>query len=156
MARYEQASKDRAVVRLLPPESSAVNAMAQAVGVSASTLERWRAQAQAEGQQSEGWTAVAKLNSVVTTTAISEAERSVWYRSKWLSSGELVQWPQAATGALERPAETVSRASSAPKRRRVRELQRELSHKEKALPEAAALLVLSKKFEAISHKDADA
>ena len=41
-------------------------------------------------------------------------------------------------------------------RRRIAELERELRRKEKALAETAALLVLSKKLEAIFHKDADA
>lgn len=156
MARYGQAFKDRAVARLLPPESSDVNTVAQAVGVSASTLERWRAQALADGQRSGGWTAAARLDAVVTTASMSEAETSAWCRSKGLFPSELVQWRQAATGALERPADTVSRTASAPERRRVRELERELHRKEKALAEAAALLVLSKKLEAIFHKDADA
>lgn len=43
MARYGQAFKDRAVARLLPPESSDVHNVAQAVGVSVATLERSRA-----------------------------------------------------------------------------------------------------------------
>ena len=37
-------------------------------------------------------------------------------------------------------------------RRRIRELERELRRKEKALAEAAALLVLTKKVEAIFNK----
>jgi hypothetical protein len=45
---------DRAVARLLPPESSAVQTVAQAVGVSAATLERWRSDALAEGKKSGG------------------------------------------------------------------------------------------------------
>jgi len=43
MARYGQAFKNRAVARLLPPESAPLLAeVAHAVGVSADTLERWR------------------------------------------------------------------------------------------------------------------
>jgi hypothetical protein len=38
-------------------------------------------------------------------------------------------------------------------RRRIKELERELQRKEKALAEAAALLVLSKKVEAIFNRD---
>jgi hypothetical protein len=38
-------------------------------------------------------------------------------------------------------------------RRRIKELERELRRKEKALAEAAALLVLSKKVEAIFNRD---
>ena len=40
-------------------------------------------------------------------------------------------------------------------RRRIKELERDLRRKEKALAEAAALLVLSKKVEAIFNKDTD-
>ena len=45
MARYGQAFKDRAVARLLPPESSPVDTVSRELGVSVSTLERWRAEA---------------------------------------------------------------------------------------------------------------
>jgi len=40
-------------------------------------------------------------------------------------------------------------------RRRIKELERELRRKEKALAEAAALLVLSKKVEAIFNRGED-
>jgi hypothetical protein len=40
-------------------------------------------------------------------------------------------------------------------RRRIKELERELRRKEKALAETAALLVLSKKLEAIFHRGED-
>ena len=43
MARYGKAFKDRAVARLLPPESASVESVSQALGVSVPTLERWRA-----------------------------------------------------------------------------------------------------------------
>jgi transposase-like protein len=54
MARYGQAFKDRALARLLPPESADVDAVSQAVGVSAATLERWRTDALAEGKKTAG------------------------------------------------------------------------------------------------------
>ena len=46
-----------------------------------------------------------------------------------------------------------SAADQTQDRRRIKELERELRRKEKALAEAAALLVLSKKLEAIFPKD---
>ncbi len=42
MARYGQAFKDRAVARLLPPESVSIGENSLQVGVAAATLERWR------------------------------------------------------------------------------------------------------------------
>ena len=154
MARYGQAFKDRAVARLLPPESADINVVAQQVGVSASTLERWRADALAAGKKHGGWTAAARLEAVLTTASLSEEQKNAWCRAQGIYPSELVEWRQTATAALEQPQSSVANASAREDRRRVRELERELRRKDKALAEAAALLVLSKKLEAIFHKDA--
>ncbi|MDP3580279.1 transposase, partial [Methyloversatilis sp.] len=45
MARYGQAFKDKAVGRLLPPESASLEMVARDLSISAATLERWRADA---------------------------------------------------------------------------------------------------------------
>ena len=45
MARYGKEYKDRVVARLLPPESAPVERVSSEVGVSATTLERWLAEA---------------------------------------------------------------------------------------------------------------
>ena len=71
-------------------------------------------------------------------------------------SPELEQWRAAATQALAAP-EEVRASPSATKadRRRIKELERELRRKDKALAEAAALLVLRKKLSAIFPTDKD-
>lgn len=46
MARYGQKFMDRAVARLLPPESAALEVVAREVGIGAGTLQRWREKAQ--------------------------------------------------------------------------------------------------------------
>ncbi|UXI66930.1 IS3 family transposase [Tahibacter amnicola] len=142
MARYGKAFRDRAVARLLPPESADVNVVSREIGISADTLERWRAEALASGQKNGGWTAGARFAALLTTAAMSEEEKNAWCRSQGLFPSELAQWRAAATGALERP----DAAQQVPsERRQVKELERELRRKEKALAETAALLVLSKK-----------
>ena len=66
------------------------------------------------------------------------------------------RWRQIATEALAEPEEAcASPRQTKQDRRRIKELERELRRKEKALAEAAALLVLSKKLEAIFPKDRD-
>ena len=55
MARYGQAFKDRAVARLLPPESAALEVVALEVGVGVGTLERWREDAQSRALRGRGW-----------------------------------------------------------------------------------------------------
>jgi transposase len=152
VARYGQGFNDRAVARLLPPESADVKVVAAAVGVSADTLERWRSEALASGQKSGGWTAVARFEAVLATAAMSEAHKAAWCREKGLFPSELEDWRKAATQALAQPAE---RSEPKVERRRIRELERELRRKDRALAEAAALLVLSKKVEALYRRDAD-
>ena len=53
LARYGQAFKDRAVARLLPPESAALDLVAREVGIGAGTLERWREDAQSRPARGE-------------------------------------------------------------------------------------------------------
>ncbi len=154
MARYGQAFKDKAVARLLPPESADINVVAQQVGVSASTLERWRSDALASGKKHGGWTAAARLDAVLTTASMSEEQKNAWCRTQGIYPSELAEWKQTATDALDSPSSLPRNGSSRDERRRVRELERDLRRKEKALAETAALLVLSKKLEAIFHKDA--
>jgi transposase len=157
VARYGQAYKDRIVARLLPPESSSVEAVSREVGVSVTTLERWRAEALAKGSgvSSQRWTAAARLQAVITTAAMDEAARSVWCREQGLYPAELDAWKQDAIAGLGEP-RAASAAEARQDRRRVKELERELHRKDRALAETAALLVLAKKISAVFHEGEDA
>lgn len=154
MARYGKEFKDRAVARLLPPESASVDAVAREIGVSVDTLERWRSDALSRPARERIWTAAGRLEAVLTTAAMDEAGKSAWCRSNGVYPQELERWRQAATQALAEPEEArASPQQTKQDRRRIKELERELQRKEKALAEAAALLVLSKKVEAIFNKN---
>jgi transposase len=154
MARYGKVFKDRAVARLLPPESSPVEAVSQALGVSVSTLERWRADALASPDRERVWTAAARLQAVIATAAMDEAQRSGWCRQNGVYPTQLDQWKQDATAALgEVPEERASTQQGREARKRIKELERDLRRKDRALAETTALLVLSKKFEAILQRD---
>jgi len=150
VARYGQVFKDRAVARLLPPESAAVEVVAREVGVAVATLERWRADALSMPARERAWTAPARLEAVIATAAMDETARSAWCREHGVYPQQLEQWRQAATQALAEPEEVrASPKQTQHDRRRIKELERELRRKEKALAETAALLVLSKKVAAI-------
>lgn len=68
------------MARLLPPESAPLQAVAREVGISADTLQRWRADALAQPLQQRSWTAAARLEAVIATGALDEAARSAWCR----------------------------------------------------------------------------
>ena len=155
MARYGQAFKDQAVARLLPPESASLESVSQSLSVSVATLERWRAEALSSPARERGWTAAARFEAVLLTASLDEASKNAWCREKGVYPQELEQWQDAATQALGEPEAASRRISREHKadRHRIKELERELRRKEKALAEAAALLVLSKKLEAIFPQD---
>jgi transposase len=154
VARYGQAFKERAVARLLPPESASIQQVSQELGVSVTTLERWRADALATPTRERVWTPAARLQAVITTAAMDEAQRSAWCRENGVYPTELQQWKDNATAALsEAPEERVTTQQSRDAKKRIKELERDLRRKDKALAETTALLVLSKKFEAILQRD---
>ena len=62
MARYSNEFRERAVARLLPPESAEVSRVSQEIGVSVSTLERWRADALSRPARERPWTAAPSLH----------------------------------------------------------------------------------------------
>jgi transposase len=74
---------------------------------------------------------------------MDEAARSVWCREQGLYPSELDAWKRDAIAGLGEP-RAASAAEARQDRRRVKELERELHRKDKALAETAALLVLSK------------
>ncbi len=157
MARYGQGFKDRAVARLLPPESAAVEEVALEIGIGAGTLERWRSDALSRPARERAWTAAARFDAVLTTATLDEAGKSAWCRANGVYLQELTQWRQSATQALAEPAEArASPQQTKHDRRRIKELERELHRKDRALAETAALLVLSKKVAAIFNTGEDA
>ena len=156
MARYGRAFKDRAVARMLPPESAAVQAVAREIGISADTLERWRAEALSKPVRDRVWTAAARFDAVLTTAVMDETGKNAWCREHGVYPQELAQWRQSATQALAEPEEArASPQQTKQDRRRIKELERELHRKDRALAETAALLVLSKKVAAIFNKGED-
>ena len=156
MARYGKAFKARAVARLLPPESSSVDVVSQEIGVSRDTLERWRSAALAEPESERTWTAAARLEAVITTAAMDEASKNAWCREQGVYPSELERWRESAAAALSDPEEARASPQATRKdKRRIKELERDLRRKDKALAETTALLVLSKKLEAVFGEGGD-
>ena len=153
MARYGQLFKDKAVARLLAPQCTALDVVALDVGVSAGTLERWRDEAQARSARGRTWTAGARLEAVVTTASMDEASKSAWCRGHNAFPADVDKWRASCTAALADPEEArASPQDTRSDRKRIKELERELLRKDRALAETAALLVLSKKVQAIFNK----
>jgi transposase len=87
---------------------------------------------------------------------MNESAKSGWCREHGVYPTELDKWRASCTTALAAPEDAraspqVTRAD----RKRIKELERELLRKDRALAETAALLVLSKKVSAIFNTGED-
>ena len=148
LARYGQSFKDKAVARLLPPGSAALDVVSQEMGIGVGTLERWRAGGLARG--------CARLEAVITTAAMNEADKSAWCRERGVYPAELDKWRANCTTALADPEdERASSQATRAHRQRIKEFERVLLRKDRALAETAAWLVLSKKVVSILNNGED-
>jgi hypothetical protein len=93
---------------------------------------------------------------VITTAAMNEAAKSAWCRERGVFPADLDKWRASCTTALADPEDArASPQATRADRKRIRELERDLLRKDRALAETAALLVLSKKVAAIFNKGED-
>lgn len=139
---------------MLPPENASPQAVAREIGVGVDTLERWRSESLSKPTKEKVWTAAARFEAVITTAAMDEATRSAWCRQNGVYPQQLQQWKASAVQSLAAPEEArASPSQTKQDKRRIKELEREVRRKDKALAETAALLVLSKKCEAILNRN---
>jgi transposase len=90
---------------------------------------------------------------VITAAALDEVGKSAWCREHGVYPAELDKWRLSATSALSDPEDVrASPQATRQDKKRIKELERELLRKDRALAETAALLVLSKKVAAIFNK----
>jgi hypothetical protein len=107
--------------------------VSQELGISVSTLERWRADALSRPARERAWTAAARLEAVITTAAMDETQRSAWCREQGLFPADLQHWRENASAALGQPEEArASPQETRGDRRRIKELERDLRRKERA------------------------
>jgi transposase len=99
------------------------------------------------------WTAAARFDAVITTSTMDEAGKSAWCREHGVYPADLQKWKTSATAALAEPEEArASPQSTRQDKKRIKELERDLLRKDRALAETAALLVLSKKVAVIFNR----
>lgn len=159
MRTYSDELKASLVERMLLPENASVPRLSRETGIPRDTLYGWRRQAWRErglasaplANTAERWRSEEKFAMVVETAALNEAQLGEYCRKRGVYPEEIKAWRLACEGANDGGAvqRSARRAEAQADKRRIRELEGELRRKEKALAEAAALLVLRKKAQAI-------
>jgi hypothetical protein len=163
MSRYSAEKKEHALSLMSAPSNLSVPEVSSKTGIAEATLYFWRNRARSQGRvvpgdghNPEQWRSEDKFAVVIETAALLEAELAEYCRKKGLHVEQVRAWRRACEGANALAEERVTPAQRAQERKRVRELEKELRRKEKALAETAALLVLSRKLEALRTEGEDA
>jgi transposase len=158
---YTEAFKAQMVRRLLGPPGISANALAKEVGVSQSQLSRWSRVARVQGdvtttqktnsKSTRAWTAKEKLRLVAAAEGLEGQELSELLRREGVHFEQLKQWRQLVHGALSENSAGKGPTAAEGKlaKKRIKELERELRRKEKALAESAAMIFLEKKLQAM-------
>ena len=155
---YSPEYKEAILRRMLPPNNESISKIAKEEGLSEQTLRNWRDKARKEGfatpgtdAQPDDWTTQDKFLIVVETASLNETELAEYARKKGLYIEQIKAWKDAcmnANGGIAREAARLNRELKESQKER-KKLEKEIQRKDKALAEAAALLVLSKKANAI-------
>jgi transposase len=156
--RYSLEFKEGIIKKMMPPHPVSISQLSRDTGVSDVTLYKWRKDYRNQGvavpsnkKKSEDWTAEDKLAVVIETASFNKIQLSEYCRNKGLYIEQIDQWKTAAltgykSSTQQKKAQSLYRRED---KKKIKKLERELNRKEKALAETAALLVLSKKWEAI-------
>jgi transposase len=108
----------------------------------------------------EGWSATDKFTVVLETAGLNATELSAYCRERGLFPEQVERWRQASQDANDKPVLTLKEQKELEKlraqdQREIKRLKQELRRKEKALAEAAALLMAAKKIQAFWGEDGD-
>jgi len=130
------------IERMTGKDAVSARQVSQQTGISQSTLSQWLQDARSlpvmapRKRRTKPWSVEEKAQVLTETARLSGGELADYLERHGVLLGEVEQWRLALDE--EGPA---SMATT----KRIRKLERELARKEKALAEAAALLVLKKK-----------
>lgn len=156
--RYSEEFKESVIKKMMPPNAISVPQLVKETGVSDVTLYKWRKDYRDQGiavpantNNPNQWCAEDKLAVVIETASLNEAQLSEYCRRKGLYPEQIQEWKSTAlcgyqNSPQQKKAKSVNQAQD---KKTIKRLESELRRKDKALAETAALLVLSKKCQAI-------
>jgi len=157
-ARHSAEFKEQALAKARARGDRTIESVADELNLSVFTLKDWlrtspkRSAAPVdvplpgEGAAST-WSPAQRFAALMQSHALEGEALNAWCREHGVFAHQLVQWRQDFCSPPRQTAD--NRAELRDLQGRHEQLQRELRRKEKALAEAAALLVLQKKFQAL-------
>ena len=156
VTQYSEEFKANIIARMLPPNNVPVPQLVRETGIPKDTLYTWRSKhrkaqgiAPVEPACGGELSSEEKFAVVIETASLNEAELSEYCRRKGLYPQQIQAWRNTCKQAHDPAAAKLDREQLRRQTTAIKQLQVELRRKEKALAEAAALLVLQKKVQAL-------
>ena len=164
MKRYSQEQKNELIRRMQPPNNEDVVSLSEETGIPVETLRTWKYRPGKAGipMDDEHSSGIAKIirssmNSadkfqiVLETYAMTETELGEYARQRGLYVEEIKAWREGCKNANGGTSANEQRLNQELKTQQQenKELKREITRKDKTIAEVTALLVLSKKAQAI-------
>jgi len=165
-SRYTQEFRDGVVKQFLERRNElTIKGFAREIGIDKQTLRSWLENAgidtrtnSTEPLPTSGYDAAQRLRVVAETYGLNEIELGQYARANGLYVEQIKSW----RAAFEQPDTSVDRSQLRATEKKLREsehnnkrLEKNIERKDKALAEAAALLVLSKKMQALWGDEAE-
>ncbi len=149
--------KAEAIVQMVLTSNKTQREIAEETGVGLSSIQRWLRLHREYGvmnvpkneKRPQDWTAEERFAALMETCQMTDDEKAAWCRKNGLHTHHIEQWKKdAVTGTSPKPNDK-KRGEERRLRQEIKQLKKELTRKEKALAETAALLVLKKKAQSI-------
>lgn len=159
---YTEGFKANLVRRMACPNGISATALAREVGVPQQSLSRWLREASAVNQpdnssitaesqmppkRPQDRSAEEKLKIVIEAAIVPEEQLGAFLRRNGIHEAQLREWRCMMLSGLQKPPRPSSKNSE--ETRKIHQLEKELQRKEKALAEAAAIIILKKKVQSI-------
>ncbi|EJI0485778.1 transposase [Salmonella enterica] len=159
MKTYSPERKAAVIARMLPPHNQPVSQLSRQEEIPIKTLYHWRSEAGISTLPVSGgktlpheWSQEARFAVLVETAPLSAHAVAEYCRRKGLYPEQLQQWKDE----LMQPSQREEKAEIKRLRKENQQLNREIARKNKALAEAAALLLLEKKLKALFDEENEA
>ena len=155
--KYTDEFKANLVRRICAPGGPSAYELSKEIGVGSSSLYLWVQKAQEsaiskpsktpkKSRRPQDWSPAEKLNAVMESAGLNEEQLGRYLRENGLHEQHLASWREQCQQAMGPP---VSPKVERQLKKENTRLNKELTRKNAALAETAALLVLSKKFNAL-------
>jgi transposase len=166
---YSDMFKRKMVQKLTGPGALSASALSKDVDVPQPTLSKWlrktgidpsfgfpfntndtlQMRSPVTNKRPVDWSPEEKLQAVLEAAALSDEQLGAFLRSKGLHETHLQQWRLQMLHGLGKQPNSKKPKTSVADAKQIRDLEKELRRKDKALAETAALIVLKKKVQEI-------